>query len=270
MTRNPGRRDTLMFLAGVALPSLGWPGLGQAQEQPAVPQVTPPVAPPAVPAPSTEAPAPSSPPPTSLPAPTPPPAQAVRRPPPPPAAIDRTKSYYVFFDQNIDVASMRSLRRQLTTLVEAGVSDITLVIDSAGGLLEATLITYSFIRALPARINTHAQGYVQSAATILFLAGQERSADRNVRFLFHPSRSPINGLMDEQQVRESLMGMSTVRDVVGEIYRDRTSLSDQEIDRFSRETAIYTAAQALAAGVIQTVADLRIPGDGKARILFQD
>jgi ATP-dependent protease ClpP protease subunit len=198
-------------------------------------------------------------------------AAPLRLPPVPVTAIDKTKSYYVFFDQTIDVASMRTLRRQLANLVEAGVSDITLVIDSPGGLVDPMLITYSFIRALPSKINTHAQGFVQSAATLLFLAGQERSADRSARFLFHPSQSPVTaGVMGEQQIRERLTAFDTVGDVMAEIYRDRTNLSGAEIERFARETVIYTAEQALTSGVIQVVSDLRIPGEGKAKILFVD
>jgi ATP-dependent Clp protease protease subunit len=199
------------------------------------------------------------------PGPTPP-----RAPPTPVAALDKTKAYYLLFDQIIDVNTMRALRRQLATLVEAGVSDITLVIDSPGGLIEPMLITYSFILALPAKINTHAQGFVQSAATALFLAGQERSADRNARFLFHPTLSSVAGVMGEQQMRERLTAFDVIAEVMAQIYRDRTNLPGPEIERFGREEVIYTANQAQASGVIQTVADLRIPGDGKAKILFLD
>jgi ATP-dependent protease ClpP protease subunit len=245
MTHHPGRRGTLLFLAGIAMPALA-----RAQETP-VPPVTTPALPPVV-------------------SPTPLPTAPARSSPVPVTAIDRTKAYYLFFDQPIDVASMRTLRRQLANLVEAGVSEITLVIDSAGGLLDPVLITYGYILALPVRIRTHAQNFVASAATLLFLAGQERSADHNARFVFHPAQAPVIGNMDEQQFRERLAVFNSVAEVTARIYRERTSLADQEIDRFSRETVIYTAEQALAAGVVQTVADLRIPGEGKARILFLD
>jgi ATP-dependent Clp protease, protease subunit len=259
MTPHPGRRRTLLLLAGAAMPALA-----RAQTSPTVPQVTAPGAPPGDAPMSTPA----------LPAlPTPAvkiPAASVHQPPTPAGAIDKTKSYYVFFDQIIDVASMRTLRRQLTNLVEAGVAEITLVIDSGGGQVEPMLITYSFILALPAKINTHAQGFVQSAAMPLFLAGQERSADRNARFLFHPSQSPVTGIMNEEQIHERLTLFDTVTDMIDQIYHDRTRLPQSEIDRFGRETVIYTAAQALASGVVQKVADLRIPGDGKAKIMFLD
>ena len=186
----------------------------------------------------------------------------------PVTAIDKTKSYYLFFEGSIDVASMLALRRQLTNLTEAGVSDITLVIDSAGGQIEPMLITYSFIRALPTKVNTHAQGFVQSAASVLFLAGQERSADRTARFTFHPSQAPVSGLMSGEQIHERASASDVVSDVLAQICRDRTSLPASEIAKFAREMVIYTAEQARAYGVVQTVSDLRIPGEGKAKIIL--
>ncbi len=259
MPRHPSRRGALLLLAGAAVPTLA-----RAQGTPANP--APVIPPPTVPSPAI--PTPTVP---HLPLPGVPPISAAPRPALTPGSpIDKTKAYYLFFDQQIDVASMRTLRRQLTTLVEAGVTDITLVIDSPGGQVEPTLITYSFILALPARIATHAQGFVQSAATLLFLAGQDRSADRYARFVFHPTQSVVNGVMAEQQIRERVAAFDEVVDVMTQIYHDRTTLSPADIERFTRETVVYTAEQARAAGVVQTVADLRIPGDNKSRILFLD
>lgn len=244
MASHPGRRGALLFLAGVAVPAAA-----RAQAPSSIPQVTLPAALPGVLPASQAAPA---------------------RPPTPVAAIDKTKSYYLFFDQVIDVNSMHKLRQQLANLVEAGVPEITLVMNSAGGQVEPTLTTYSFIRALPAKIKTHGQGFVASAATLLFLAGQERSADCNARFLFHPSQSLVAGVMGEQQIHERLTAFDTVADMMAHVYRDRTSLTASEIDRFTRETVIYTAEQAQSCGVVQTVADLRIPGESKAKILLLD
>ncbi len=239
MSYKTGRRATMLLLAGAAL------------SRPALAQDVPP---------EPKAPTPAPPNPAALPA----------RPAPAASAIDKTKTYYVFFDQTIDVASMRSLRKQLTTLVEAGVAEITLVINSVGGQIDPMLITYSFIMALPAKIKTHAQGFVASAATILFLAGQDRSADRNARFLFHPSQRAIAGTMDEHQLRDNLMGFSAVTDVMKQIFHDRTRIPDSEIERFSRETVYYDAEQAQSVGFVETVADLRIPGPDRAKIVFLD
>ena len=191
-------------------------------------------------------------------------------PAPNPGAIDRTKVYYLFFDQTIDLAALGALRRELARLVEAGVTEIVLVIHSVGGLIDATYALYGFIRALPVRVRTHATGFVMSAATLLFLAGDDRTADHTARFLFHPTQVPLSGSATAQQLQDRLAQFGTNSEVARQIYRDRTTLSAAEMDRFMREEVFYTPEQALAAGVIERIEDLRIPGEGKARILFLD
>jgi ATP-dependent protease ClpP protease subunit len=231
----PDRRRVLMMLAGACLPCPAW-----AQ---GVPTPEPAAAP--------------------LPAGTPPSRPTA----PTTTVIDKTKSYYLFFEQNIDVNSMKALRKQLVGLVEAGVAEITIVMASPGGLLFPALTTYAFIQSLPARINTHAQGFVASAATVLFLAGQERSANRSAGFVFHPSQTTVQGSFNEQQMKEQLAFMGDVEASVARIYRERTKLAEADIQRFQRETVIYGAQQALDLAIVQTVGDLRIPGE-KAKILF--
>ena len=188
----------------------------------------------------------------------------------PAAPIDATKAYYLFFDQTIDANSMHALRRQLATLVEAGVSQITLVINSPGGLVSQVLITYSFIRSLPATINTHAVGLVASAGNILFLAGENRSADRSARFLFHPSTVSLLGTLDGPQLKEKVTQDDAIEGMLTQIYRDRTGLTDEDIQRFGHGEVIYTAEQAQRLGIAQNVADLKLPGGQAARILFLD
>lgn len=199
------------------------------------------------------------------------PAPATAPPPrPTPAAIEAGKHYFVFFNQSITTASMRTLDRQLVTLIEGGVTHVTLVLNSPGGSVSETLTAYSLIRALPARIDTHAVGFVASAATTLFLAGQTRTADRNARFLFHPTQTAFNGSSTAQDTRDRLAMFSTLNGLVSDIIHDRTTVPRDEVERFERQEVFYTAQQALEAGIVQEVTDLRIPGEGQARTLFLD
>ncbi len=247
-----GRRGALAALAGIA------PALARAQAPTPAPAPDPAQTPQIITPPGPQVTAPAVTPPS-----TPKPAA-------PAPLIDKTKAYYLFFDQTVDANSMHGLRRQLATLVEAGVSQITLVINSPGGLVSQVLISYSFIRALPATVNTHAVGLVASAGNILFLAGEGRSADRSARFLFHPSTVPLLGTVNEQQLKEKAVEADAVEGMLTQVYRDRTALTDEDIQRFSRGEVIYTADQAQKAGIVQDVADLKLPNGQAARTLFLD
>jgi ATP-dependent Clp protease protease subunit len=256
----PTRRNALILLASTAMPLKAI-----AQETAPPPAITPPTPP-------------MQPPPITVPTPAhpsmPPAPAATLSPPhnpaPTPAAIDHTKRYFVFFDGAIDVNSMKALRRELTTLIEGGVEDILLSIHSPGGLIDPMLATYSFIRALPARIDTHATSFVMSAATTLFLAGENRSADHTARFLVHPSTVPVVGTLNGPQIQDRLNQYDVVDGVTRQILHDRTTLSDEQINRFNHEETYFTADQALTNGIVQTVKDLHIPGPDKARIVFVD
>ncbi len=242
MTRSSGmgRRGALLTLAGM-VPAVAVRA-----------QVPPPIATPA-------------PPQLALPAPIP---SAPRPPTPPVTAIDKTKIYYVMFDLAIDLNSMRALRHQLANLVEAGVTQIVLVINSLGGQVLETLVTYSFIRSLPVEFSTHAQGLVASSAMVLFLAGEARSADPTARFVFHPTQTTLLGPLTQQQIQEQGDQVEAVVDAAEQIYRDRTSLTSDQIASFRRGEVIFKADQASQLGIVQTVALLKIPGPQTARIIF--
>ncbi|WP_158743629.1 ATP-dependent Clp protease proteolytic subunit, partial [Acidisphaera sp. L21] len=199
-----------------------------------------------------------------------PPAPAIVARPSTVGAIDRTKIYYLFFDQAVDLNSMKALRRELATLAEAGVSRVVLSINSVGGLTLEAITTYSFIRALPMQIDTHAQGLVASAANLLFLAGQDRSADHAARFLFHPTQSSFAGYANQQQIRDREVQLANIEGAQGEIYRERTKLTDDQVASFGRGEVFYTAEEAQEYGIIQSVSDLKMPGGQTARILFLD
>ncbi len=240
-----GRRAALLGLASTAAP-LG----ARAQVTPLPPSTVTPAQPPVVAAPAPAAPAR----PVVMPA----------------SAIDKTKAYYVYFDLSIDLNSMRALRRQMTALVEAEVSRIVLVINSAGGAVIDTLFTYSFLRSLPVQLSTHAQAVIASAATILFLAGDDRTADTKTLFLFHPTQVPLGGLMNEQQMQEQATQLRAVDDRIGQIYRERTKFTQDQVEQFQRREVIYTAEQAKELGVVQSVGDLKLPGPETARVVFVD
>ena len=64
--------------------------------------------------------------------------------------------------------------------------------------------------------------------------------------------------------------MQNVEAAVDEIYQDRTKLSDDQVKQFSNGEVIFTAEQARQQGIVDTVADLKIPGGDTARMLFLD
>ena len=245
--RGVGRRQALAALAGAMAPTL-------ALAQTATPTSTP----------------------IPTPAPTPPISLFAPRQTPPMSPtntlgpIDKTKAYFVFFQQSIDGQSVKTLRDDLVLLVEGGVKDITVVISSNGGLVTPALQLYSLIRSFPVKIKTHGQVFVGSAANLLFLAGDERSADANAKFVFHPTQAPVLGAFNTPQFDDQMRLMNDSNEILEQIYHDRTKLPDADIKRFQHEMVIYDAPKALELGIVQRVGDIGIPGDGKAKLVFAE
>jgi ATP-dependent protease ClpP protease subunit len=244
------RRQIILGLGAVALPAVAL-----ADDDDAAP--TPFIARPIIPAPDLAKSAPASPLASAA------PANAK------PNAADETKAYFVFFQRSIDVASAKALRDQLVSLIEKGVTEITLVINSAGGVLAPSLQLYSLIRSLPANIKTHGQGFVASAANILMLAGNHRTADNETRFLFHSAQGPIVGTLNTPQFDEQLLILREFEDMLKQIYKERTRIPDSDIDHFKYGTISYNAAKALQYGIIQKIGALEIPRQ-KSKLIFVD
>ncbi len=250
-----GRRRAMLLLGGALAPTLAL--ADEPATSPAPPIVTPPVVTPTLPL-QTVLPRPVAPTPGIASA---SPANAL-------GPIDKTKAYFLFFQQNIDLLTMKTLRNYFVALIEGGVTDITLVVSSSGGLVVPALQMYSLIQSLPAKVKTHGQGFVQSAANILFLAGRERSADANVKFLFHPSQSQVFGAFSGPQLEDQLHLANDAEDAQAQIYLERTRLPEADVKRFKRETIVYDTAHALEYGIIQSIGDMQIPGEQRAKLVF--
>lgn len=166
--------------------------------------------------------------------------------------------------------SVKALRTNLCNLVEGGATNITLVINSPGGNVSMALQIYSLIRSLPAQITTHGQGFVQSAATILLLAGNERSADKETRFLFHPAQTPVFGTFNSPQFEDQMRSLRDVDELITQIYEDRTRIPLSDIKRFKEQAVSYDTTKALEYDIIKRVGNLTIPGDQKAKLIFVD
>ena len=112
---------------------------------------------------------------------------------------------------------------------------------------------YRFLEFFPARVHTHAAGAVEFAAMTVFLAGRERSAEPETRFLIH-SVKPIAHEPETETGRIARQqGIDHVNDLLTEIYRARTRLSDVIMTRFRTEDVVLDSREALEFGIIDKI-----------------
>jgi ATP-dependent protease ClpP protease subunit len=85
------------------------------------------------------------------------------------------KDYYIGFNYVFDRQSAANLVALLQQAVTLQASSVTICISSNGGAPDQALYVYDIMKALPLTVNTHAISSVQSAALIVFMAGQRRT-----------------------------------------------------------------------------------------------
>jgi ATP-dependent protease ClpP protease subunit len=182
--------------------------------------------------------------------------------------IDKTKPYFLYFERSIDVLSARHLRDTLVKLAEADVQDITLVLNSPGGIVAPTLHLYNLIRSLPVTIKTYGQDMVASSATILMLAGEQRTADKKTRFWFHGMSGPLITQINTAQFEEQMQMFREQENFFDQIYRERTKIPAADLAKLKHETVTYDADTAIQHGIISAIEPLKVPV--KAKLVFFD
>ncbi len=182
--------------------------------------------------------------------------------------IDKTKPYFLYFQRNIDIPSAKQLRDTLVKLAESEVENVTLVLNSPGGLVAPTLHLYNLIQSLPFALNTHGEDLVASSATILMLAGDRRTANKRTKFWLHSLSGPLIATMNTPQFEDQMRLFHDQESMFEQIYKTRTKIPDGDLAKLKHETVTYDTETALKLAIIEQVTVLKIPP--KAKLVFFD
>lgn len=111
----------------------------------------------------------------------------------------REAQVYIFgdivtFPMFDDETSANSFKDEIARL---DVDVIHVHIDSYGGAVSEGWAMYNTLREHPAKVVTHADGFVASAALYPFMAGDERIASNLSAFFFHQTLMSVRGNADE-------------------------------------------------------------------------
>ncbi|MDF7658304.1 ATP-dependent Clp protease proteolytic subunit [Erwiniaceae bacterium L1_54_6] len=95
----------------------------------------------------------------------------------------------VHFLTDINVPSVRQLMDVCMNAVsnrENPATELKIFISSRGGETNSGFTAYNFLKSLPVKVKTHNLSNVESIANVMFMAGEERTANKLSRFLLHP------------------------------------------------------------------------------------
>lgn len=129
---------------------------------------------------------------------------------------------------------------------------IHLRINSPGGSVFAARAMQAALREHPATVVAHIDGYAASAASVLMLAGDRVIASDGAMVMIHKAWTLGWGNEDDLRATADLLGK--VDSTLVDSYAAKTGRDKDEIAAWMADETWFTAAEALAAGLVDEVA----------------
>jgi ATP-dependent Clp protease, protease subunit len=131
--------------------------------------------------------------------------------------------------------------------------DINLYINSPGGQITSGLAIYDTMRMISAPVSTIAIGMAASMGTILLTAGTKgkRYALPHATIHLHQPLGGVQGQAADIEIEAK--EILRMRDLLNRILHEQTTMSDEQISRYTDRNMYLTAAQAVEVGLIDAV-----------------
>ncbi len=175
----------------------------------------------------------------------------------------KPKTAYISFSADFNPHTSESLLAVCSQLANQGAKVVYLMIASPGGSVDNGLNVYHVLRGMPFRLITHNVGSVNSIATVVFLAGEERYAVPGSTFMFHGVGLTFDGAgkarLEEKQLIEALDRLQADQRKIGTVVSDRSNLSTEEVGKLFLQAVTKSAEYARDTGMVHDIREVKIP-----------
>ena len=108
------------------------------------------------------------------------------------------------------------------------VDTINVHINSCGGYTSEGLAIYNTLKSHPAKVVTYCDGFACSAASLVFMAGDERIMGAASALMIHNAWSQTEG--NAAQMRQQADVLEKISQAAGNAYAEKVSISREELD----------------------------------------
>lgn len=150
--------------------------------------------------------------------------------------------------QESDVSSY-SLSRQIAGL---DADAINVYINSYGGETAEGMAIYNELRRHKAKIRTVCDGFACSAASLVFMAGDERIMNPASLLMIHNAWSFASGSAEE--LRKAADDLETISTTAAAAYREAVNIPDGQLEQLLAAESWITPEQAVAWGFATAIA----------------
>jgi len=168
---------------------------------------------------------------------------------------ERKADIYIFGDitswewMESDVSSYTLAR----TIQALDADEITVHINSYGGEVKEGLAIYNNLKNSKARIRTVCDGFACSAASVIFMAGEERLMNPASLLMIHNAWSSASG--NSAALRKAAEDLETISETSAQTYKSCVNLSDEDLTALlNNETWIKpedAVAWGFATGIVE-------------------
>jgi ATP-dependent Clp protease protease subunit len=137
------------------------------------------------------------------------------------------------------------------------VDTINVYINSYGGEVKEGLAIYNVLRRHKAKVKTVCDGFACSAASVVFMAGDERVMSNASLLMVHNAWTFAIG--DQNQFRKEADDLETITQASINAYLDRVTINEEELKKLMNAETWISPADALEMGFATSVisADLQ-------------
>lgn len=169
-----------------------------------------------------------------------------------PPTAERT--VYIQFFAGVDQNSINVLIRTVNEGLRQGASRFVLLISSGGGTVFHGLSAYNYLVGIPAMVETHNFGSVDSVALVLFCAGRRRYCVPHARFLLHGlvAQFPACSL-EEKQLEERVKGLKIDTENLAGVIASSTGKMEADIIRAMLDRTALNAEEAVQFGLAHEI-----------------
>jgi ATP-dependent Clp endopeptidase proteolytic subunit ClpP len=130
---------------------------------------------------------------------------------------------------------------------------IDLHINSPGGAVFDGVAIYNLLKQHAANVTTYIDGLAASIASVIALAGDRVVMAENALFMIHNPSGLVMGTADD--MRKTADVLDKVRSTMSGVYSGKTGKAEDEINGLLDAETWFTAAEAMAAGFVDEVAE---------------
>ena len=178
---------------------------------------------------------------------------------------DSVADVYIFGDitswewLKSDVSSY-TLSKEISELKD--VSQINVHINSYGGEVAEGLAIYNSLKNHPAKVVTICDGFACSAASVVFMAGDERIMNNASLLMIHNAWMYTAGNAD--QLRKDADDLDTITQASINAYMERVEIDEDELKELLDNETWILPADALEMGFATSIVDASFVSENKA------